>query len=194
MGGTAISRWWHPFDEEPPGRGIQTISFDAPGAGGSGELDRPRRMRWLARMVEHLLDRLGYGRVDVLGISCRGALAQQLAHQAPPGAPPDARGDVRGDARAGRGAGQAERADQAGHAPGGIATLTTLAPSPTSCTGQSIRLRRSPPRGAVGQASVIPGVRAPDLGRARADSGALAPKPRAAWSSCGCSPVPTMPA
>jgi poly(3-hydroxyoctanoate) depolymerase len=74
---------WHPFDRELKDRGIRTISFDAPGAGESGELDRPRRMPWLARMAEHLLDRLGYERVDVLGISWGGALAQQLAHQAP---------------------------------------------------------------------------------------------------------------
>jgi poly(3-hydroxyalkanoate) depolymerase len=74
---------WHPFDEELRKRGIHTISFDAPGTGESAELDRPRRMRWLARMVEHLLDGLGHQRVDVLGISWGGALAQELAHQAP---------------------------------------------------------------------------------------------------------------
>lgn len=74
---------WHPFDEELRVRGIQTISFDAPGTGESAELDRPHRMRWLARMVEHLLDGLGHRRVDVLGISWGGALAQELAHQAP---------------------------------------------------------------------------------------------------------------
>jgi len=74
---------WHPFDRELNGRGIHTISFDAPGTGASGELDRPRRMPWLARMLEHLLDHLGYDRVDVLGVSWGGGLAQQLAHQAP---------------------------------------------------------------------------------------------------------------
>ena len=74
---------WHPLDRELLSRGISTISFDAPGTGESGELDRVRRMPWLARMVEHLLDRIGYERVDVLGISWGGALAQQLAHQAP---------------------------------------------------------------------------------------------------------------
>jgi poly(3-hydroxyoctanoate) depolymerase len=74
---------WHPFDRELVTRGIHTISFDAPGTGESGELDHARRMPWLARLVEHLLDQLGYVRVDVLGISWGGALAQQLAHQAP---------------------------------------------------------------------------------------------------------------
>jgi poly(3-hydroxyoctanoate) depolymerase len=74
---------WHPLDRELHARGVQTISFDAPGTGESGELDRPRRMPWLAGMVEHLLDELGYERVDVLGISWGGALAQQLARKAP---------------------------------------------------------------------------------------------------------------
>jgi poly(3-hydroxyoctanoate) depolymerase len=74
---------WHPLDRELHARGVQTISFDAPGTGESSELDRPRRMPWLARIVEHLLDDLGYERVDVLGISWGGALAQQLARRAP---------------------------------------------------------------------------------------------------------------
>jgi len=83
MGVGGNTEMWHPFDRELNDRGIHTISFDAPGTGESGELDRVRRMPWLARMVEHLLDGLGYERVDVLGISWGGALAQQLAHQAP---------------------------------------------------------------------------------------------------------------
>ncbi|MBV8220731.1 MAG: alpha/beta fold hydrolase [Solirubrobacterales bacterium] len=74
---------WHPFDRDLHARGVQTIGFDAPGTGESGELDRPRRMPWLARMVERLLDELGHERVDVLGTSWGGALAQQLAHQCP---------------------------------------------------------------------------------------------------------------
>ena len=74
---------WDPFDRELEAFGIQTISFDAPGTGQSAGLRQPLRMRGLARMIEHLLDRLGYERVDVLGVSFGGMLAQQLAHQAP---------------------------------------------------------------------------------------------------------------
>ncbi|MBV9919571.1 MAG: alpha/beta fold hydrolase [Pseudonocardia sp.] len=62
---------------------IQTISFDPPGAGLSPPLRFPRRMPGLARIVEHLLDALGYATVDVLGVSLGGVIAQQLAHQAP---------------------------------------------------------------------------------------------------------------
>ena len=74
---------WEPFDRELEALGIQTISFDAPGTGQSAGLRQPLRMRGLARMIEHPLDRLGYERVDVLGVSFGGMLAQQLAHQAP---------------------------------------------------------------------------------------------------------------
>lgn len=73
---------WGPFDRELEALGIQTISFDAPGTGQSAGLRQPLRMRGLARMIEHMLDRLGYERVDVL-VSFGGMLAQQLAHQAP---------------------------------------------------------------------------------------------------------------
>lgn len=74
---------WGPFDRELEALGIQTISFDAPGTGQSAGLRQPLRMRGLARMIEHMFDRLGYERVDVLGVSFGGMLAQQLAHQAP---------------------------------------------------------------------------------------------------------------
>jgi poly(3-hydroxyalkanoate) depolymerase len=40
-------------------------------------------MPGLARTVERVLDALGYDRVDVLGVSFGGVLAQQFAHQAP---------------------------------------------------------------------------------------------------------------
>ena len=64
-------------------QGIELIAFDAPGVGGS-QLDLiPRRFSGLARLASRLLDRLGYGEVDVAGISWGGALAQQFAHQYP---------------------------------------------------------------------------------------------------------------
>jgi poly(3-hydroxyalkanoate) depolymerase len=62
---------------------IGTIRFDLPGIGGSPARLRPRRARGLARLVAHLLTRLGHQRVDVLGISWGGGLAQQFARQYP---------------------------------------------------------------------------------------------------------------
>jgi poly(3-hydroxyalkanoate) depolymerase len=62
--------------------GMEIISFDVPGVGGSDPPARPYRFRWLARLVHRLLDALGYhGPVDVLGVSWGGALAQQFAFQ-----------------------------------------------------------------------------------------------------------------
>jgi poly(3-hydroxyoctanoate) depolymerase len=63
--------------------GVETIAFDAPGVGGSPAPLVPYRFRGLARLVDRLLDRLGYGDVDVLGMSWGGGLAQQLAFQHP---------------------------------------------------------------------------------------------------------------
>jgi poly(3-hydroxyalkanoate) depolymerase len=59
--------------------GVETIAFDAPGTGGSAAPLRPRTMWELARSVSLQLDQLGYGTVDVLGISWGGGLAQYLA-------------------------------------------------------------------------------------------------------------------
>lgn len=72
-----------PFEDALNPRGVQTIAVDAPGNGKSTRYPRPRRMPGIARTFELLLDALGYGQVDVLGVSFGGALAQQLAHQAP---------------------------------------------------------------------------------------------------------------
>ncbi len=55
------------------------IRFDAPGAGGSPVPSKPYRLPGLARTVLALLDVLGHDRVDVLGVSWGGALAQQFA-------------------------------------------------------------------------------------------------------------------
>jgi poly(3-hydroxyoctanoate) depolymerase len=64
-------------------RGVQTISYDAPGVGHSTAYTWPRRMSGVARTAERLLDALGQDSVDVFGVSLGGGVAQQLAHQAP---------------------------------------------------------------------------------------------------------------
>ena len=72
-----------PFERELAARGVQTVSFDAPGIGQSTPYTWPRRLPGVARTVERMLDALGYQRVDVLGASLGGVIAQQFAHQAP---------------------------------------------------------------------------------------------------------------
>jgi pimeloyl-ACP methyl ester carboxylesterase len=61
---------------------VRLISFDAPGTGRSSTPLLPLGFAALADVVEELLDRLGYGRVDVLGYSFGGLVAQHLARQA----------------------------------------------------------------------------------------------------------------
>lgn len=70
-----------PFIDEMEGREI--IIFDIPGTGRSAMWLRPRRFPGIAKLAGTLLDRLGYRRVDVAGISWGGALAQQFAYQYP---------------------------------------------------------------------------------------------------------------
>jgi poly(3-hydroxyalkanoate) depolymerase len=74
---------WAPFEDTLSDKLLRTITVDAPGTGGSSPYRLPRRMGGLARTIERMLDALGYDRVDVLGVSFGGVLAQQLAHQAP---------------------------------------------------------------------------------------------------------------
>jgi poly(3-hydroxyoctanoate) depolymerase len=64
-------------------QGSRTIVFDCPGTGRSQTSLMPLRMPELARVVVAMLDELGHERVDVLGFSFGGLLAQQLAHDAP---------------------------------------------------------------------------------------------------------------
>lgn len=59
------------------------VMLDMPGTGQSAPLQVPVRMTGYARLVTQLLDQLGLERVDVLGYSWGGALAQQLARTAP---------------------------------------------------------------------------------------------------------------
>ena len=61
----------------------ETIAFDAPGVGGSPERLYPPTMRQLAALVAGLIDELGHDKVDVLGISWGGALAQELPRRHP---------------------------------------------------------------------------------------------------------------
>jgi poly(3-hydroxyalkanoate) depolymerase len=62
---------------------IPTIAFDVPGVGESPPPRLPYRLWMLARLASHLLDQLGVQRVDVLGVSWGGTLAQQFALQNP---------------------------------------------------------------------------------------------------------------
>ena len=73
---------WQPFvDALDPA--IEVIRFDVPGVGGSPTPLVPLRFPALAFLLGRMLDTLGYDRVDVLGISWGGALAQQFALQHP---------------------------------------------------------------------------------------------------------------
>jgi poly(3-hydroxyalkanoate) depolymerase len=62
---------------------ITVVRFDVPGIGGSSLPSRPYRFATLARLLGHLLDEMGIGQVDILGISWGGGLAQQFAFQNP---------------------------------------------------------------------------------------------------------------
>lgn len=67
-----------PFvDELPPG--LEVIRFDVPGIGGSPMPVLPYHIATLAPLVGALIRRLGHDRVDVMGFSWGGGLAQQLA-------------------------------------------------------------------------------------------------------------------
>jgi poly(3-hydroxyalkanoate) depolymerase len=61
--------------------GPRAIVFDVPGVGGSPPPRLPYRPSTIARLAAQLLEQLEYDRVDVLGVSWGGALAQQFAFQ-----------------------------------------------------------------------------------------------------------------
>jgi len=63
--------------------GSRTISIDSPGTGRSDTSLYPLPMHALSRVVLAALDELDYERVDVMGFSFGGALAQQVAFDAP---------------------------------------------------------------------------------------------------------------
>ncbi len=62
---------------------IATLTFDLPGVGASKASLPVRRLPGFARLANELLDALGIGTVNVMGISWGGGLAQQFARQFP---------------------------------------------------------------------------------------------------------------
>jgi poly(3-hydroxyalkanoate) depolymerase len=58
---------------------VEVIRFDVPGVGGSPLPPRPYRFTGLCRLTARMLTALGYGAVDVLGISWGGGAAQHFA-------------------------------------------------------------------------------------------------------------------
>lgn len=70
---------WEPLARRLPDR--QLIMFDFPGTGGSGTNWLPPTFAANALFTRRLLRRMGYDRVDVLGYSWGGLLAQHLALQ-----------------------------------------------------------------------------------------------------------------
>lgn len=68
-----------PLAEAMPERDL--ITFDMPGIGGSPEPAIPYRPWMMARIADLILDKYAYDKVDVMGISWGGAMAQQYALQ-----------------------------------------------------------------------------------------------------------------
>ena len=62
---------------------VETVVFDLPGVGKSPPPRFPYRLFTMARLARDLLDELGYGVVDVMGVSWGGGLAQQFAIKYP---------------------------------------------------------------------------------------------------------------
>jgi poly(3-hydroxyoctanoate) depolymerase len=72
---------WEPLTNGLPT--FRTIAFDAPGIGLSPPRAEPVSIQALARLCRALIDRLGHPRVDVIGYSFGGTVAQQLAWTTP---------------------------------------------------------------------------------------------------------------
>lgn len=62
---------------------LEVIAFDVPGVGGSSTPLLPYRFTGLASTVVQMLNYLGYGKVNVFGVSWGGFLAQQFAFDHP---------------------------------------------------------------------------------------------------------------
>lgn len=61
--------------------GRDIITFDMPGVGGSPDPVLPYRPWWVASAAKKILKLHGYNKVDVLGVSWGGGMAQQFAFQ-----------------------------------------------------------------------------------------------------------------
>jgi len=59
------------------------VTYDMPGVGQSPNPVMPYRPWMMAMLTGHLLDKLGYDKVDVMGVSWGGGMAQQFAFQCP---------------------------------------------------------------------------------------------------------------
>lgn len=62
---------------------IEIITFDAPGCGNSSAPMFPYRFSGLASTIDEMLEKLGYGQVDVLGLSWGGFAASQFTYDYP---------------------------------------------------------------------------------------------------------------
>jgi poly(3-hydroxyoctanoate) depolymerase len=75
---------WEPLRSRlAAGGGMRTVAFDIPGTGGSPVSRVPLPLPLLARLTRQVLDRLGIGPFDVMGLSWGGLLAQHLALTSP---------------------------------------------------------------------------------------------------------------
>jgi pimeloyl-ACP methyl ester carboxylesterase len=79
--GSNVDTWGHA--EERLSGVSRTIAFDSPGSGRSSTPLWPLSIAMLARTAADVLDELGCERVDVLGFSLGGLVAQQLVREEP---------------------------------------------------------------------------------------------------------------
>ena len=76
-----------PFvDALEPDKSGDVIRFDVPGVGWSPLPSRPYRFSGLCRLIAKMLSALGYGQVDVLGISWGGGVSTKNRTTPPSGA------------------------------------------------------------------------------------------------------------
>lgn len=75
----AHTAMWGPVERAWPG--VRLISYDSPGVGDSPAALPPPSIAMLSDLLAKMLDQLGLDRVDVLGYSFGGAVAQQFAYR-----------------------------------------------------------------------------------------------------------------